>query len=138
MIKDELKSIKSDRKDLRNFGLVVGGVFLSIGLYLWLRHKPAGPYFTAIGAPLLVLGLVFPTVLKPVQKVWMGLAVIMGFVMTRVILSGVFFLVIMPLGFCLRLAGKRMLDLRFDKSRGSYWITKQKAVFSKERYEKQF
>ncbi len=138
MLKDDFKSIKSERKDLRGFGLVVGGVFLAIGIITLLRHKPVGPYFTAIGAPLVLLGLAAPSVLRPVQRAWMGMAVVMGFVMTRIILSAVFFLVIMPMGVCMRLAGKRMLDLTFDRSRRSYWITKEKAVFSKQRYEKQF
>src|SRR5690348_4960961 len=122
VLKDELKSVKSERKDVRNFGLVVGGVFLALGAVAWLRHKPVGPWFIGIGAPLFLLGLAAPAVLKPLQKVWMSLAVTMGFVMTRVILSCVFFLGMMPLGVCMRLAGKRPLDLTFDRSRKSYWI----------------
>lgn len=139
MIKDELKSIKSDRKDLRNFGLVVGGVFLSIGLYFGCGTNPPGPihgHRRAAAGPR--PGPSDGAEAGP--KVLMGLAVVMGFVMnTGDLVRRVFFRhPPMPLGFCLRLAGKRMLDLGFDKSRGSYWITKQKTVFSKERYEKQF
>ena len=44
MLKEEIKNISSSRRDLRNFGLVVGGVLGAIGLLLLIRHRPAWPY----------------------------------------------------------------------------------------------
>ena len=68
----------------------------------------------------------------------MGFALILGSIMTRVILSVLFYLVITPIGLISKLSGKDFLDLKFDKSVSSYWIPRKKIIFEKANYEKQF
>ena len=121
MILNELKNIKSTKKDLRNFGMLVGGVFIVLGALLFWYGKGTAPYFLGVGGALFCCGLVFPTLLKPLQKVWMALAVMMGFIMTRVILALLYFIVITPLGIGFRLFDKRPLDIKMDRSKDSYW-----------------
>ncbi|MCP4709492.1 MAG: hypothetical protein GY869_12770, partial [Planctomycetes bacterium] len=91
MLLDEIKNIKSTPKDLRNFGLVVGIAAGIAGGVLWWFAKPAYPWFGGAGLLLIVLGLIAPAPLKPLQKIWMTFAVIMGWIMTRVILFIFFF-----------------------------------------------
>jgi hypothetical protein len=134
----EIKEIKSTKKELRNFGLVVGGVLIAIGAFLFWKERPAHPYFLIVGAVLVVLGLILPAILKPLQKVWMGFAVVMGFFMTRVILTILYFLVLTPLGLVARLTGKRFLELRPDKAKKSYWNKREAKPFDKKEYERQF
>ncbi len=117
----EIKNIKSTRKDLRNFGMLVGGVLLVLGAILFWYGKGSAPYILGAGGVLFACGVIFPTILTPLQKVWMALAVVMGFIMTRVILTILFFIVITPLGVGFRLAGKRPLDIKIDRSAKSYW-----------------
>lgn len=62
--------------------------------------------------------------LRPVYRVWMGLAVVLGTIMTRVLLTLVFALLVVPIGFALRLAGKDLLDRRLDRARTTYWRAK--------------
>ncbi len=121
MILNELKNIKSTKKDLRNFGMLVGGVLLLLGAILFWYGKGSAPYILGTGALLFVSGVIFPGVLTPLQKVWMALAVVMGYVMTRVMLSLLFFIVMTPLAVGFRLAGKRPLDLKMDRTAKSYW-----------------
>ena len=121
MLLDEIRNIKSEKRDLRNFGLVVGGVFFVLGCVLLWYQRPSNPYFLAIGAALIAGGLVVPGVLKPLQRAWMALAVVLGFIMTRVILSLLFYLVVTPIGMAARLVGKDFLERRIDKSSESYW-----------------
>ena len=135
---EEIKNIKSGRVELRKFGITMGIVFgLLGGLFFW-REKPHYFYLFILAAFFLFFGLVLPTLLKPVHKIWMGLALVLGSIMTRVILSVLFYLVITPLGLISKLSGKDFLDLKFDRSASSYWIQRKKVVFEQANYEKQF
>ena len=121
MLKEEFKHIKESKKDLRKFGLSVGIVLAGIGILLFYFDKPAAIYFSLIGGLLILFGIAFPQVLKTLNKIWMGVTIILGFIMTRVILSILFYLVITPIGFLAKLFGKRFMVLRFNKSANSYW-----------------
>ena len=137
MLLNEIKNIKSGKTELRKFGITLGVFFTLIaGLFLW-RNKPHYIYLFGLSAFFLFFGLFFPIVLKPIQKIWMAFALIMGSIMTRVILSVLFYLVITPISLLSRLSGKDFLDLKFDKSASSYWIAR-KATFNKTNYENQF
>jgi hypothetical protein len=129
MIKDEIKNIKQSRKDLRKFGLTIGIVLLLIASFLIWKQKPSQYYFLAIGGVLILSGLLFPTFLRPLNKAWMILSILLGWLMTRVILSILFYLVITPISIIARIFGKEFLDLKIDKSRASYW-EKRKNVSS--------
>ena len=89
----------------RQFGRVVGGILLAIGLFsLWRDRWPAavGVTLAAIGFLLVVFALVYPAALARPFRYWMALAEALSFVSTRVILAIVFFLVAWPLGVILR------------------------------------
>ncbi|MBN1384724.1 MAG: hypothetical protein JW983_07590 [Elusimicrobia bacterium] len=135
---EELKNIKSGKKELREFGITISIVLgLFGGVFLW-KQKESFVYLFIISGIFLFFGLVFPKFLKPVQKIWMGLSVILGWLMTRLILSILFFLVITPVNFLARIFGKRFLETKFDKNTDSYWIPKKSIKFDKKRYENQF
>jgi NADH:ubiquinone oxidoreductase subunit 5 (subunit L)/multisubunit Na+/H+ antiporter MnhA subunit len=136
MLLEELKNIKSEKRDLRNFGLLVGGILAVIGGVLIWRGKPSYPYFLITGLLLVGSGLLVPSVLRPLQRAWMALAVVLGWVMTRVILSVLFYLVITPLSLLLRVFGMRFLDK--GKSKGSYWQYRKDKDKDVSRYERQF
>ncbi|MFQ5454950.1 MAG: SxtJ family membrane protein [Nitrospirota bacterium] len=139
MILEEIKDIKSGISDLRKFGIIIG-IVLGIlgGLSLW-RGREYYPYILSISAIFLLLGISFPLLLKPIHKIWMTFAIIMGWFMTRVILSILFFVVITPIALFARLIGKDFLSLRFRRdSADTYWIPKEKVKFEKSDYERQF
>lgn len=138
MIKDEIKNIKQSPKDLRKFGLTIGLVLLLIAFYLIWKHKPSGYYFLLIGDLIVGAGLFFPVFLRPLNKAWMTLAILLGYVMTRLILSILFYLVITPISLIARLSGKHFLDLKIDKSRASYWEKRKNVPATPVDYERQF
>ncbi len=138
MLKEELKNIKTGKKELRDFGLLMAAVLGLLGGLLFWKGKVSYPYFLSIAATFLVLGLSLPQLLKPIYKIWMTLAALMGWFMTRVILSVLFYLVVMPIGLIARLSGKQFLDLKMDKSRASYWNYREPRESDASDYEKQF
>ena len=138
MIKDEINRIKQTPRDLRIFGLTVGIVLLLIASYLIWKDRSSQFYFLSVGAFLVLSGLLFPTILRPLNKAWMTLAILLGWVMTRVILSLLFYLVITPISLIARIFGKHFLDLKIDKSRVSYWEKRNNVPSTPADYERQF
>lgn len=119
-IADEVRALSPGKKDLRNLGLVFLVALAIIGgIVLW-KGGPSGLYWIGAGLAFGLWGLVWPAGLKPVYRVWMTLAVILGYFMSRVLLSIIFYLVVTPIGLIMRLIGKDLLDLRM-KDRDSYW-----------------
>lgn len=136
MLLEDLKQLKTGQRELRNFGLLVGGVFLALGFLL--RHKPWYPWLLAPGAVLMLGGAVLPRALKPVYIVWMSLALVLGFVVSHVVLTLFFFLVITPVGLVARLAGKDFLRLKLDPKASTYWIPRPPRTPGQKPYERQF
>ncbi len=139
LLLEEIRNIKSRKSDLRSFGLTMGAVTGLIGVVLLWRGRDLYPYFLSVSGVFLASGLLLPGVLKPFHKAWMTLALMMGWVMTRVILFVLFFLVVTPLGLTARILGRDALGLKIDRdARSSYWIERTKEEVKKADYERQF
>lgn len=138
MLKEDIRNIKSEISDLKKFGLTVGIVIGILGSVLLWREKEYYIYFLIISAFLIIAGLLVPAILRPLQKAWMGIAVTIGWFMTRVILSLLFFLVFTPIGLIGRLFGQDFIDRKFRIDADSYWIAKDNKDKEKSRYEKHY
>ena len=139
MILKDIKELKTTHRDLRKFGLLVGAVFTVLGLIWWARGKPHFPWFLAPGLVLLAFGLAWPRALKYVYIAWMSLAIVLGFVVSTVLLTFFFFLVITPIGLLARLVGKDFLGLKLDRQAPTYWLHRQpKTPKTPADYERQF
>jgi len=137
-IREDLQQLKTGERDLRKFGLLVGGVLGGLGLLFLIRHKARYPYFLIPGVVLMVLGAVFPRALRYIYLAWISAAVVLGFVMAHVILTVFFFLVITPLGLVARLFGKDFLRLKLDRPAATYWIRREQKSKAPANYERQF
>lgn len=135
---EEIKNIKSGKKELREFGFVIGAALLVLGgVALW-RGKGAAPYMLGAGLLFVGLGLAVPAVLKPLQKAWMALGLVLGFFVSRIVLAILFYGVMTPIGFLMRICGKDVLELRIDRDRASYWQIRTASAGSKENYLNQY
>ncbi len=138
MIIQEIKEIKSSRKNLREFGFTIGAAFLIIALFLFWKGNLLSLYFFLPALIFFLTGFFAPKILLPLHKAWMTLAVILGFFSTRVILILLYYLVITPIGIFGKIAGKKFLDEEISPSAESYWIYREKKEFDKNSVEKQF
>lgn len=134
----ELQSLETSAKKLREFGFVVGGIFCLLSGFLFWRENAHAAIFLWPGVPLIILGAALPRILKYPYLAWMGLALVMGAIVSRILLTILFFLAVTPIGIITRLMGKRFLDLSFDRSQKTYWIKKQKPECVKTAAERQF
>ena len=137
MLLDEIKDIKSSREDLKKFGLTLGIFFAFIGAICIWRSKSSYPYWIGLSVFFLFFSFVAPQILKPIQKAWMTLALLMGWVMTRVLLGVVFYLVITPISLISKIAGKKFLSVE-NTADQSHWVIRKPLNRTKEDYEKQY
>ena len=115
--------------ELRKFGLTTGALLIGlIGILLpWLWHKDIAHTLRILvppGTALIVWALIHPSSLIYIYKPWMWAAEKIGWVNTRIILSVLFFVILAPIGFMMRLFGKDPLTRRYDITATSYRIPK--------------
>jgi len=135
---EELKHIKCEKSDLRKFGLMIGTVLLIIAGLLFWKEKQLFKLPVTIGILLFASSLAVPIILKPVYWPWMVFATILGWIMTRLVLSSVFFLAITPIGLVSRLFGKQFLKQQWDASMSTYWTERTDKDAERSSYESQF
>jgi hypothetical protein len=138
MIIEEIKNIKGDKSDWRKFGITMGIILAVMGFYLLWKGKNYVEYVFSLAAAFFILGLVISSALKPVYKAWMVMSVIMGFIMTRVIMVFIFYMIVTPVGFVASIIGKNFLDMKIDKTAESYWMVREMVRKEKSDYERQF
>jgi hypothetical protein len=123
-LKDELKELPVGRRDLRRFGLLVGGVFALLAAWFFYRERAYWSWMLVPALPLLLMGAVYPAALRFVYLAWMSLALVLGFVVSTILLTIFFYLVITPMGLLARAVGKDFLSLKLNSSQESYWIVR--------------
>jgi len=106
----------------RTFGLIFGAAFIVIPLIVWWRGGSLALWPFGIGIVFLLLAAFRPTLLTPLNRLWRHFGVLLARVTNPLLMGFVFFGVVTPMGFAMRLVGKRPLHLGFEPGRKSYWI----------------
>ena len=127
--KSEISKLDLSVKSLRKFGITVGLVFLAIFAFFFFfdDNLKYSYLFLILGGLLVLFGLIFPAVLRIPYMIWMGAAFAIGWVVSRVILLILFYIVILPIGLIARLLGKDFLNIKIRKDDNSYWIQKSES-----------
>jgi len=120
-IKKEYSEIKTDNKSIRNFGVVFFLVLSAIGVWLIFKQGSSNLIFISLGMLFLILGVLLPKALMPFYKIWMIFGIIMGWIVSRVVLMFLFYLVFTPINLILKIMGKDILDKKIEKEKDSYW-----------------
>ena len=112
--------------EMKSFTRVMAVFFALLTLFFFWRADYAptltSKILAAVSAAWLLWGLGHPQSTKPLYHGWMWLAFCMNFVMTRVILSILFFGIVLPTSLLTRLVGKDFLG---SKPQDSYWKTRE-------------
>lgn len=145
MLLQELKEIKSGRHERHQFGLVIAAAALLFGGVLaWRKGVYPGFFIVAfICLAPVAFDKLFKTdtaiILWPFQKVWMGIAVVLGSIMSRIILGLFFFGVFSVVRVLNDCFGKPLLDRAWAPgAKSSYWIHRAPGAYTPERSEKQY
>jgi hypothetical protein len=113
-----------NRKELREFGLGLALLvaFIFWGLLPWLGDRPRPPWPLVAGAVLGAAALAWPVAIYPVYRLLLPVARVVGVVNTWVLLGAVFFGMLLPIGWVLRLLGRLQYETRQDPGAASYRI----------------
>ena len=106
----------------KSFGTVFFIVFTLIGLYPLLKGGNLNIISILIGIIFLILGILNSRFLTPLNKIWFKFGLLLGQIISPVVMGIIFFLVVTPIAFIMRILGKDVLRLK--KSNNSYWIKK--------------
>ena len=107
----------------RSFGLVFFIVFLLIAFYPLINQGEIRIWSVLISLLFLILGIINSKILTPLNKVWFKFGIFLGKLISPVVMGIVFFLVVTPIAFLMRMLKKDLLNLKFNKN-SSYWIEK--------------
>ena len=108
----------------RNFGITFAAFFALIGLAPLLKHHPARWWAIAISAGFLLVSAAIPSILRPANRAWMGLAHLLNRIVSPIVMAVVFVVAVLPTGLILRMLGKDPMRVKFDRNAGSYWIAR--------------
>jgi len=129
----------SSKKEQRNFGIVMAVAITVIGLIRWGLHRGEPPMtFFYIALAFLFLGLAVPRVLQPVLYVWLKFSLALNWVMTRVLLTVAFFVMIVPTRVIIRLFADDPLKRAWDAEAPTYWEEPEEQPTEFRRYYNQY
>lgn len=110
-------------RELRSFGLLVGGVFAIIACWPLIVHQEDPRLWALVVSAILATpAILFPRILLPIYKLWMRLGMALGWLNTRIILGLGFYGVFTPTAVVLRLLGRDPLNRKFDPELTSYRV----------------
>ena len=113
----------------RNFGIVFFFIFLIISFYPLLNNDGFRYWSLFLSLIFLLLGLINSRFLTPFNKLWGRFGLMMGTIINPIIMSLIFFAVVTPTAYLLRLIGKDVLHLKKNNDK-SYWKKKENNLSS--------
>jgi Saxitoxin biosynthesis operon protein SxtJ len=118
--------------------LMVAGVFLLLAAWNVWRDRPA-VYFTlvALAVVLGLVGLLWPRGALAFDRTWMLLAGVLGYINSRILLSVMFYGVMAPYGWLMRLFGRNTMNRR-GRGAETYWIPRKRTRQMPAQFERQF
>ncbi len=126
------------RSSDRNFGLV----FAAVCGVLSLSPLRAGGHVRvttfSVASVFLLVAVIRPALLRPLNRAWSILGLVMGRILNPVVTAVLFFLVFTPAGLISRLLGKDPLRLKPARKTDTYWIVRHPPGPEPETMSKQF
>ena len=144
--KPKLKKTKRRRRNVpavsdsqaRKTALVVAAVLFAIALWNIYRGRMTQvAVFGSIAGVLALIGLFVPVAARAFHRLWMGIAAVLGYVNSRILLSLLYYGLFTPVGLVRRLIGHDPLKRR-GAVQSSYWITRPYTRQSKDQFERLF
>jgi len=124
----------------RSFGFVMAAFFGLVALFP-LLHGPLSSirwWALAIAAAFLAFALLWPAALRPLNRAWLKLGLLLSKVVSPIVLMILFYTTVTPIGLLMRWAGKDPLRLRRDRAAASYWIPREPPGPSPDSMKQQF
>jgi hypothetical protein len=122
----------------RSFGLVMSAALVVISLLNWWHQGHSWCWTGAVASLFLGAALFYPAALRPLNRLWLKLGLLLHKVMNPIVMALVFFSTVLPMGLLMRALGKDPLRLRPEPDANSYWIERRPPGPSPESMKDQF
>jgi multisubunit Na+/H+ antiporter MnhG subunit len=140
-IPSDFKTLDRTPQTLKKFGLLLGTIALLLGLLgllLLKTHQTAAIASASLGVALLAFALLSPQHLLRPYQAWMLFALTLGFLIAHFLLLSIFYLLTTPIALAAKLTHQDFLNLKWDKTKKTYWEPRQKPEKPQNSYKKQF
>jgi len=112
-------------------------VFFAVAGYFWHSDNTTAAFISiTLSALFLITTLIKADLLRPLNKLWMRVGLLLGMIVSPIVLGIIFFIMFTPIALAMRLLRRDELRLRF-KNKSSYWI-KREAPLQPESFKNQF
>lgn len=122
----------------RAFGFVIAAFFALVALAPLRAHRPIRFWALALVVIFLSAACVRPAWLRPLNRAWTQLGLLLGKITAPIVTGLLFFLVVTPVALLLRMLGKDPLRRSFDAQAATYWTERKPAGPSPESMVNQF
>ena len=119
----------NSKNNNKNFGILFFFIFILIAFWPVLQNNSIRLWSLIISFIFLFVAFVKPILLRPFYTLWIKFGEFLGKIIAPIVMFLIFFFLITPLSLLVRICGKDLLNLKFDKSK-SYWIKKNNQSFS--------
>jgi len=108
----------------RRFGVTLGSVGIFVGGVRFLFGHAHATWWLAIGLVLILLAVVWPAALAPLNRLWLKFGLLLHKFVNPVVMTLLYVSTIVPIGVLMRLSGKDPLRLKPSPDAESYWIVR--------------
>ena len=133
-----MSSNLTDKREIKKFGgiaIVFFGCLSALGFF---TNKPLPTYIFGLLAVLGLGFIIIPSPLRPIYITWLKIAHFIGRMVTALILTLLYYLVITPSALIKRMLGGSPLPVKPNKQKISYWVDRSEPAQPKERFLKRY
>ena len=115
------------RSSEKNFGILFTSVFLLIAIWPLVEGETVRIWSLILSFIFFIITFFKQNLLKPLNIIWTKFGELLGKIIAPIVMALIFFIILTPLSFIIRIFGKDLLRLKFSKNR-SYWIKREKNI----------
>ena len=112
----------------RNFGLTFFFLFLIVGVWPLINSGQIRIWSLFLALIFLFLGIINSKLLNPLNKIWYRFGIFLGSIVSPIVMMIIYFFVVTPIGFLIKLLGKDILNKKYNKKKKSYWINRETPI----------
>ena len=112
----------------RSFGLLFFFIFITLSIWPLINNNEIRIWSLILALFFLTFSLLKPNLLRPLNLIWCRFGIFLGSIVAPIVMGAIFFLVVTPTGFLMKLIGRDLLKIKFNKKTKSYWIQRKKSL----------
>ena len=112
----------------KNFGIVFNFFFIIVFSYYAFFKDQNFYWLIYVSFFFLLFSFIKPNIFYLPNKIWFKIGIILGYIITPIILFIMFYFIITPYGFVVKIFKKNLLNKKIDKNKKTYWITRNSSI----------